>query len=262
MQSWLFSYSPFWNENSTRIYNYIGHLPSDSLLILDLYSDVKPVYEKTNMYFGKSFIWSQLHNFGGIKFEIFFINFLGNMGLYGRMPVVFTAPEKLKIMNNTNLVGLGITMEGINQNTIVYDLLLSLAWENKNITLYSWIQTYLKSRYGILTKNIEKAWFNLAETIYNCNDTERHVPFSFVELRPSLKMESNLYYGPHVLEKSIQLFWQDKSKLIKNEAYRFDIVDLTRQYLADKFTIFYQIHLLPAYYQGNLQQFRLLIEFF
>lgn len=183
------------------------------------------------------------------------------MGLYGRMPVIFTIPEQLRIMNNTNLVGLGITMEGINQNAIVYDLLLSLAWEDQNLTLDSWVTNYLKSRYGMLTKNIEKSWFNLVENIYNCNDTERHVPFSFVELRPSLKMESNVYYGPQVLEESIKYLWEDKDKLLKNEAYRFDMVDLTRQYLADTFTRFYSIYLLPAYYQKNIQEFRLFINY-
>lgn len=63
MQSWLFSNSPFWNK--TLIKAYIGDIPNEHFLILDLYSEVKPVYDKTEAYFGKPFIWNELHNFGG-----------------------------------------------------------------------------------------------------------------------------------------------------------------------------------------------------
>jgi alpha-N-acetylglucosaminidase len=43
------------------------------MIILDLISEINPVYNFTNQYFGKYYIFNELHNFGG------------NMGLYGVM---------------------------------------------------------------------------------------------------------------------------------------------------------------------------------
>ena len=35
------------------------------MIVLDLQSEMQPLYEKLNSYFGHAFIWCMLHNFGG-----------------------------------------------------------------------------------------------------------------------------------------------------------------------------------------------------
>ena len=35
------------------------------MIVLDLYSEVKPQYLRLESYFGQPFIWCMLHNFGG-----------------------------------------------------------------------------------------------------------------------------------------------------------------------------------------------------
>ena len=47
---------------------------------------------------------------------------------------------------NGGQVGVGLTMEGIRQNYIVYDLTLDLAWED-SVDLDSWVQAYAQKRY-------------------------------------------------------------------------------------------------------------------
>lgn len=35
------------------------------MIVLDLYSEVEPLYSKTKFYYGQPFIWCMLHDFGG-----------------------------------------------------------------------------------------------------------------------------------------------------------------------------------------------------
>lgn len=72
MQGWLFfSNSKFWDES--RIEAYLGGVEDDhDMLVLDLFSESYPQWQRTNSYFGKPWIWCQLHDYGG------------SMGLYGQ----------------------------------------------------------------------------------------------------------------------------------------------------------------------------------
>jgi len=36
------------------------------MIVLDLFSEVNPVYNRFESYFGQPFIWCMLHNYGGV----------------------------------------------------------------------------------------------------------------------------------------------------------------------------------------------------
>lgn len=78
-------------------------IPSGRLLILDLWSEVVPVWFYTDSYFGTNFIWNMLNNFGG------------RTGLYGKIQTVATSPANALKANESSgqLVGLGLTPEAI-----------------------------------------------------------------------------------------------------------------------------------------------------
>lgn len=70
MQAWLFVDDPlFWNNET--IPAYLSGVDNEDMLILDLFSDNIPYWDKTNNYYGKPFIWNELHDFGG------------NLGMFG-----------------------------------------------------------------------------------------------------------------------------------------------------------------------------------
>ena len=53
-------------------------------------------------------------------------NFGGNTNLFGRLETVATEPANaLNDSNRGNLVGIGLTMEGIEQNPVMYELMTS-----------------------------------------------------------------------------------------------------------------------------------------
>lgn len=64
LQGWLFySSQSFWTNQ--RIEAYLGSANNSDMLILDLFSESQPQWQRTNSYFGKPWIWCQLHDYGG-----------------------------------------------------------------------------------------------------------------------------------------------------------------------------------------------------
>lgn len=93
----------------------------------------------------------QLHNFGG------------NLGLYGRAPVVYSKPLAVQYAANSTMVGVGITMEGINQNVFVYDALLDAAWRapTAQVPVEDFTTQWVTSRYGAHVNGAVDAWQTL-----------------------------------------------------------------------------------------------------
>ena len=119
MQGWLFvSDEAFWTPD--RIQAYLGGSPPDGLIILDLTSDLYPQFERTHGYFGYHWIWCMLHNYGGRR------------GIYGNMSDISIRPVT-DYNQYSSMVGTGLTMEAIDQNLIIYELLLEMAWRGGSI---------------------------------------------------------------------------------------------------------------------------------
>lgn len=246
LQGWLFAYSSFWT-NVNLVEAYLSGVKKEDIIILDLYSDAKPVYNKTKSYFGKPYIWNELHDFGG------------NMGLYGKMPTLMTEPFAALKQENSSLIGIGITMEGIYQNMIVYDLVLDIAWMNEPRDLLEWTEEYLRSRYGVMTKEIKDAWSLLVNSVYNCQDARRDVTTSYIEKRPTLYFESNIYYNKCMVveagRKLVKSAGELKGKC--TEGMKFDVVDVLRQALSDLFSTLYENYFVKAV---NNKDLNLVIE--
>ena len=50
---------------------FLQGVPKGQMIVLDLYAEVRPVWQRTESFYGQPFIWCMLHNFGG------------NIGFYG-----------------------------------------------------------------------------------------------------------------------------------------------------------------------------------
>ena len=72
-----------------QIYALLTPVPLGRLIVLDLWSEVFPVWTWTDSFFNTYFIWNMLHNFGG------------RTGLYGRMPQVAQWPALALQANST-----------------------------------------------------------------------------------------------------------------------------------------------------------------
>ena len=248
MQGWLFaSDSTFWTNS--RVQSFLDGVPVDSdMLILDLFTESAPQWQRTNSFHGKPWIWCQLHGYGG------------NMGLYGQIENV-TQNSIDALERSASIVGFGLTMEGQEGNEVMYDLLLDQAWSNTPIDTELYFQNWVSARYSAaaaspgsvaVPKSLYSAWETARYTVYNNsnNPNVTAVTKSILELRPSISglvgrtghHPTLLAYDPSVLVRA----WNDMHKaglhepaLFDNAVYRYDLVDWTRQVLANAFEPLY-----------------------
>ena len=248
MQGWMFLHGRnLWTQ--PRINALLGAVPNDRMIILDLFSTAKPVWSRTNAYNGKPWVWCMLHNWGG------------KQGMYGRMQkIAHNLPATLKNPRRGKLIGLGLTMEGLNTNPVVYDLMCEMAWRTKPVDLKKWIARYATRRYGQNVPQAQAAWQILLKQLYTC-PTLRHGPQGALYcMRPSFRnngsfVRANIWYKPAEVRRAFGLLLAAAPKLKNNPGYCYDLVDLGRQVMSD---LSHELHadIVAAYKARNLAKFK------
>lgn len=225
MQGWMFHYQKdFWHP--AQIQALMTAAPDDKMVVLDLFSENYPVWNRTEAYYGKQWIWCMLQNFGG------------NISMYGRMDNVANDPANaLHDPSAKNLVGIGVTPEGIEQNPVMYALMLENVWRDQPIDLNTWLKAYALRRYGRQNDAAEKAWDILHKTVYSGGLTEGG-PESILTGRPGFKTETTrtktmLAYDPGALIPAWDHMIEAAAALKNSDGFQYDVVDVTRQVLAN-----------------------------
>eukprot|EP01060_Flectonema_neradi_P001641 TRINITY_DN10998_c1_g1_i1.p1 TRINITY_DN10998_c1_g1~~TRINITY_DN10998_c1_g1_i1.p1 ORF type:complete len:1355 (+),score=254.51 TRINITY_DN10998_c1_g1_i1:39-4103(+) len=213
IQGWLFT-RRWWLQREHLIHTYLGSVPASELLVLDLNSVIDPVYERTESYFGHSYIWCLLHNFGGRNL------------LYGNFEEVHQSARNALADKQSGLTGLGITMEGLNQNEIIYDFALDLAWEGLVGETDDWLTKWVFSRYNSLDPLA--GWIQLFKTVYHSSmepPLNKWVLFG----RPSLESKCSCLFCDREspVHKGWALFLNCKDSLKDNLAWRNDLAKFT-----------------------------------
>ncbi|MFB9843011.1 alpha-N-acetylglucosaminidase [Mucilaginibacter ginsenosidivorans] len=225
MQGWMFHYnSKFWQQQQIKAL--LNAVPDDQMIILDLYSESHPVWNRTEAYYGKPWIWSMLQNFGG------------NISLFGRMRHVAADPAiALHDPESKNMTGIGVTPEGIEQNPALFELMLENVWRDTPIDADAWAKDYARRRYGKPNQSADEAWHILLNTVYSSGLTEGG-PESIIVARPTLKKSvdrvlTKLDYDPEQLFKAWYLLVHASDSLKQSDGFQYDLVDVTRQVLAN-----------------------------
>lgn len=230
-----------WTENPRP--EMIKNLNNGDILILDLFSECRPMW-------GIPSIWKrekgyEQHNWLFCMIE----NFGGNVGLHGRMDQLLNNFYLTK--NNplaAHLKGIGLTMEGSENNPVMFELMCELPWRPEKFTKEEWLKGYIKARYGTYDETVAKAWDILANGIYNCpfGNNQQGTHESIFCGRPSLnnfqasswsKMEN--YYDPTTTEDAARLMLEVADKYKGNNNFEYDLIDIVRQSLSDRGRIVY-----------------------
>ena len=246
MQGWLFySHRDFWK--APQIKGLLGAIPDDRMIILDLAAEIEPVWKRTEAFYGKQWIWNMLHNFGG------------NISMFGRIENVANNPAKaLHDENSGQLKGIGLTMEAIEQNPVLYELMTDNTWRDTPIELNKWLKGYIKNRYGTTTPDLENAWSILVRTAYN-GQTIRDGAESIIVSRPTFEgyrrwARTKLNYDPEDLLPAWDLFIQSIDGCDQYDGFLYDLVDLTRQVLAN-YALPLQQQISVAYNNNDREKF-------
>jgi alpha-N-acetylglucosaminidase len=248
MQGWLFYHErDFWGEN--EIQALLGAVPDDKMIILDLWSERHPVWNRTNAYYGKPWIWCMLHNFGQ------------NINMSGNVTSVANDPAAaLNDPTSGNMSGIGLTMEGIEQNPMVYALMLENVWRDQPVDKDEFLKTYLTQRYGSFNETAFKAWQIIMSSAYE-NTVNNGGQESILTGRPSFKenpggtTNTKAHYEKEDLIKAWQMLVSCSQEFAGSDGYRYDLVDVTRQVLADYASVLQQ-NAAGMYEAGNVEGFK------
>lgn len=230
-----------WTENPRP--EMIKNLNNGDILILDLFSECRPmwgipsIWKREKGYEQHDWLFCMIENFGG------------NVGLHGRMDQLLNNFYLTK--NNplaTHLKGIGLTMEGSENNPVMFELMCELPWRPEKFTKEEWLKDYLFARYGVRDEKITQAWSILADGIYNCpfGNNQQGPHESIFCGRPGLnnfqasswsKMQN--YYDPTSTEAAARLMLEVADKYKGNNNFEYDLVDIVRQSLSDRGRIVY-----------------------
>jgi len=231
MQGWLFL-QPFWTHD--RVHAYLGSVPDDRMWILDLDSATRPIWSSTDSYYGKGFFWNTLHNFGG------------QQGFTGDLPSIRSGFGAALKHSPAQVRGVGITMEGIWTNYIVFDYTLSLAWGRAGAEEpRAWAARYGARRYGArLSEAAAAVWQQLYDVAYAAGGQPRSGQLA---MRPALEPQGGVEPRP---VGPIAAAWRSLLGLagglptdlddvpppgVAGRTLRFDLVDVGREALTAVF---------------------------
>ena len=238
----------------------IANLPAGDLIVLDLYSESRPQWGDP------SSTWYRKNGFGAHDWlYCMLLNYGGNVGLHGKMTHVIN--EFYKARNSRfgqTLTGVGLTMEGIENNPVMYELLCELPWRTSPFTSNEWLKDYIRARYGKSDPQIEEAWGLLRTSIYNCppSSTQQGTHESIFCARPSLKAyqasswsEMKDYYRPEDVIKAAGLMIEAAPRFKGNNNFEYDLIDIVRQAVAEKGRLVYSV-MTSAYLAGEKELFK------
>ena len=234
-----------WTENPREAM--VDGMKTGDLLVLDLFSECRQM-------FGIPSIWKREEGYKQHQWLFCLLeNFGANVGLHGRMDQLldnFYSTDYSLFTNHYSLrKGIGFTMEGSENNPVMFELMSELPWRPEKFKKEDWIRSYVKARYGVEDPNIERAWLILVRSIYNCpaGNNQQGPHESIFCGRPTLnnfqasswsKMKN--YYDPANTREAAKLMNSVAEKYRGNNNFEYDLVDITRQALADQARLQYQ----------------------
>ena len=197
-------------------------VPKGDLLVLDLTGE-------RGGFWGHDYIRGRLHNFGG------------RINLHGDIRTITTNPFAKTAMADPQCKGMGMFPEAIIQNPVFYDAVYDMIWRDQATPVDDWLANYTIRRYGVDSPAIRAAWQTLLDHgPYGHENPGQQEYSSMIAARPALvakKSGPNLGFRiPYPQKEFIDAvagLLAESARCAASDAYRFDMVDFTRQILSN-----------------------------
>lgn len=246
-----------WQANPRQ--KMIENLPAGDLIVLDLFAESRPQWGDP------ASTWYRKEGFGKHDWlYCMLLNYGGNVGLHGKMKHVIDEFYKAKSSPfGKTLKGVGMTMEGSENNPVMFELLCELPWRSSLFDKDEWLKGYTTARYGKADAAVQEAWKLLSNTIYNCpaENTQQGTHESVFCARPGHRVyevsswsEMKKYYEPEDVIRAAGLLLSAADRFQGNNNFEYDLVDIMRQAVAEKGRLVYPI-LTAAYKAGEKELF-------
>lgn len=218
LQGWAFmNQKQFWTQ--PRFKAFLDAIPNDRLVVLDLFCETTPMWNQTDAFCGKPWLWCNVQSFGRTV-GLGAILDRNNQGL-------LAARHDPK---SGQLIGLGFVNEGLCYNPVAYDLMFENAWRDEAVDLKTWILAYSHHRYGRPNSSAQQAWLKLLETVYN---RPPWTSSAIISTPTWARSRSLPPYDSAQLKGAWQDLLQAADELGQTDTFRFDLVNVARQALAD-----------------------------
>lgn len=228
----------------------IEAVDKERILILDGISERSSAKDRESDWADSPYAFGTIWNFGGHT------NMGANLSVWN--------DKYFKWLNKTDstLKGTALMPEAIDNNPAAMDFFTELAWHDKQIDIDEWFNQYATARYGGTDEHAQAAWQTISQTVYDLpanNSSEKAT--EMYSLEPSLTapttgihFQEDLHYDKAKFEQALTELLNVDPSLHDNSAYQFDLMDVTRQFLANKGR-----NLFPkmkyAYFQGDKDTF-------
>ncbi|PWZ41645.1 Alpha-N-acetylglucosaminidase [Zea mays] len=237
LQGWLFTYDPFWEPPQMKAL--LHSVPVGKMIVLDLYAEVKPVWINSDQ--------CMLHNFAA-DFE-----------MYGVLDALASGPIDARLSDNSTMVGVGMSMEGIEQNPIVYDLMSEMAFHHRQVDLQDKNRDVIVAfpdvePFVIATPGLHVNTRQMYSTVSSKNYIRKDVSSDAYE-------HPHLWYDTNAVIHALELFLQHGDEVSDSNTFRYDLVDLTRQVLA-KYANDVFLKIIESYKSNNMNQVTILCQHF
>lgn len=223
MQGWMFGADEeFWDLDS--IDAFLSKVPDEKAMIHDIGNDRYHVWQRTEGFKGKPWIFGFIHNYGGSD------------------PVYADFGDYVKQLSTVqesgikgNLSGFGVFPEGIHNNSVAYEFLFDLPWSTSP-DIQEWVANYTNARYGKNTPALNAAWQDLIKGVYQVGYWrsrwwEGSAGAYLLFKRPTAEITE---FGPHPgdvesLDKGIAQLLSLAESYNSSMLFTYDLVDFVKQ---------------------------------
>jgi alpha-N-acetylglucosaminidase len=149
---------------------------------------------------------------------------------------------------NANMAGTAVFTEGMDTNPFAFDLFTEMAWRAGPVDIARWTAGYVRRRYGAADRHALAAWSVLIHTAYDIridnvvfNSERDAAQESLFDAQPGLAADrasnwspEGMRYSGTAFEKALPQMLQVAPALRASDTYRYDLVDVARQTLANQ----------------------------
>jgi alpha-N-acetylglucosaminidase len=205
------------------------------LLIIDIDHSRVPREQRQRDFRGAPFLFGGLWEFGGRT----------TLGADVR-----DLTDRLQRMGRTNgnMAGTAVFTEGMGTNPFMFDLFTEMAWRDQPVDMEAWTRAYVLRRYGGGDPHALAAWDVLLHTAYDIrvdqvvfNSERDAAQESLFDAQPALTVNrasnwspQDMRYSAVAFERALPQMLQVAPRLRTSETYRYDLVDIARQTLANE----------------------------
>ncbi|MFE5095244.1 alpha-N-acetylglucosaminidase [Streptomyces sp. NPDC056638] len=217
-----------WQNNpSTQL---IDAVDKSKLFIVDGLADRYNGLDREAAWHGAPYAFGTIPNFGG------------HTTIGANTTVWTTRFNESRTKPNSALQGIAYLPEGTGGNPVAYELFTELAWCTAPLDHPAWFADYAERRYGGADPHAAKAWELLRTGPYSTpSGTWSESQDSLFTARPGLTVGTaaswsppSMRYDATTVRQALTELLQVAPDLRKSDAYRFDLVDVARQALANR----------------------------